>query len=191
MSDTLEAEPGEATPDAPATAKPPAAEPKLRPWWLSLGRGLVFVALVAFFFSGIAARQVAKVKEPWASFTPAWMMFGGAGVGRSQVEYWTVSADGEKQAVDPHELLGVRHSKKAKELFRISGREAAHRMGHKLCKKLGPDTDLRMRVRTARRTGWRIEERGKRNICKVSPSVPPKKKKKRKKKKTKKGKAKS
>lgn len=154
---------GAELPDDTRSPRPAKASP---PRWLLFARGVAFVAIVAFFFSGLAYRQLGESKN---RYLPAWMMFGGAGVKRSQVEYWIEHEDGSREVVDPYQVLELERSKKSPSVFRVHGRAEAHRLGLRLCRELGRGTDLRMKVRTAQRKRWKIEARGKQNLCTTPP----------------------
>ena len=148
----------------------PVMPPRSRlrgPDWLRLA---VFLLLASYILVGPAFRQVHNTRN---IYLPQWVMFTGFGLDVCDVRYAQILSDGTEQEVDRYEVLGYPSRREApRNVWRIGNEKQAVDLGRRLCRKLGPDTDLRLHARCARRSGWRHEARGQDNLCAKTSKKP-------------------
>ncbi len=74
--------------------------------------------------------------------------------------------NGELTEINRFEILGYDKPKRApEEIFRITGDSGIKRVSESLCKKLGNDTDLRVKARMATKQGWKTQYNAEKNLC--------------------------
>ena len=140
---------------------------------LLLRRGLATCLVLAALLGGPVLRQGLGVDHLAGAPTrllPRWAMFGSVGFGLTQVRFWRIDAAGQPQDVDASAALGLSFLDQPRGVWRLHGKADALRLGDRLCRTLGPGTDLRVYARTATRNGWKREAKGTRNLC--QPDAP-------------------
>jgi hypothetical protein len=128
---------------------------------LSKGRAAVFAVALAFIVAGPLSRQFLGVKT---HHLRAWWMFSGIGIGAMDVRFFEREPNGSESELDPFDALGRKRPKKVRER-RLKGSKSVLRVASRICKRLGPGADLRVRGRRATRAGWVHDFRGEHNLC--------------------------
>jgi hypothetical protein len=135
----------------------------------SLGRGWQLRLIVAVILGGWMAfapayRQVFDGDSDWF---PRWVMFHGFGRNVCDVTFFEVSDQGGKRTkVDRFEVLELSRSwSNNKSLVRMDNKKAVASVGRRLCRALGPGTDLRAIARCGSRSTWKTKFDGKTNLC--------------------------
>jgi hypothetical protein len=128
-----------------------------------VGRCVLFVLLAGWMNAGPLVKQVLRVKAP---LMQQWVMFSGVSLDTCTVRYAEHTAEGGDEPLDRYEVLGVERGWDAPKSVRLVRTvEQARSIGQKMCRKLGPDADVRAFVRCATRTGWKRELKGDENLC--------------------------
>lgn len=140
----------------------PAANP---PWTLgSTLRLVVFLALAGAMIGQPLVRQGLERKTP--KWVRSWQMFVGFGTDICDVRYAQVQPDGSRRPVQALEVLGYDSRREApRSVWRITSEEGIDNLGRRLCRELGPGTDLRVEARCASRKGWRPTHDGSEPLC--------------------------
>jgi hypothetical protein len=125
-------------------------------------RVVTMLALVAIIWGGPFYRQVLHGREPWLR---PWVMFSGAGLTATELRMWQVLPDGSTRRVDRYELLAPRRDPPPHSLAHVADEAQAQAIARRVCKRLAPGADVRMRFRVATRRGWRTRIHGDVNWC--------------------------
>jgi hypothetical protein len=128
---------------------------------LSKWRAAVFAVALAFIVGAPLCRQFLGVKT---HHLRAWIMFSGIGLGAMDVRFYERRPDGSESELDPFRVLGQKRPEKIHDQ-RLRGEQAVVRVARRICRRLGPGTDLRARGRRATQKGWVREFRGEQNLC--------------------------
>lgn len=124
-------------------------------------RLIIFLSIAAFIVGGPVAEQFFGVRTPALR---SWTMFSGIGLGIIDVTFATRQPDGSLRPLDRFETLGVRRGGKLK---RIESEEELDTVIRELCALLGPGTDLRVKARQGRRSGWQTIRTDDKNACSI------------------------
>jgi len=128
---------------------------------LSKERAVVFAVVLAFIVGAPLSRQFLGVQT---RHLRAWIMFSGIGLGAMDVRFYERRPNGSERELDPFRALGQKRPKKISDQ-RLRGNKAVLRVAQRICKRLGPGADLRVRGRRATQKGWVREFSGERNLC--------------------------
>ena len=121
----------------------------------------IFLGIAAFIVGGPVAEQFFGVRTPALR---SWTMFSGIGLGIIDVSFAMRQPDGSFRVIDRFEVLGVRRGGKLK---RIESEEELDTVVRELCALLGPGTDLRVKARQGRRSGWQTIRTDAKNACAI------------------------
>jgi hypothetical protein len=113
-------------------------------------RGVAFLAILAWMVGNPAYRQMAGGTNPHLR---AWVMFAGIGLGGIDARFHVRSENGALEEVDRWEHTRRKRPSRGTKR-RIRNRAALDQEILRLCRALGPDTDLRVSARQAKRRGW-------------------------------------
>lgn len=153
------------------TGQPSDAGLPRAPWpatHVLVGRALTILLVASFLTTGIVLRQGLHMGELGGvslHLLPRWKMFSGVGVGLTQARYLQVRSDGSRTPVDIYATLGKSALDQPKGLWRLEGHKQAVIVGRRLCRELGPGTELRLIARTATLDGWKREKGRKEDLC--------------------------
>ena len=130
-----------------------------------LPRQAFFVVFSAFLLLCPALPQVFKV------YTPAirrWVMFSGYGTDICEVRY-TVADGEQRRPIERCEALGYEEGcfMAPRSVKNLADKPAVDAFTRRLCKKLGPEVELRLTARCATTQGWQERYNGRRDICEV------------------------
>jgi hypothetical protein len=126
-------------------------------------RLLAFAAVLAFQAGGPFYRHVLHGTSP---IFRNWVMYRGVGFGIVDARFAVRRAGGSEAALDRFAALGYAGPRDAPaDVWRIEGRAGLRTVVRRLCERLEPGTDLRVRARLAAQRGWRPLARGERNLC--------------------------
>ena len=127
-------------------------------------RSVAFVVIGAWLTVGPLVRGT--LNQEHLFWLPRWEMFGKAGKNICDVRYIQHHTDGSKSQVDWIELLGRSRAWDDRKKNRIGSKEAAHRTGQQLCRRLGGDEiDLRMRLKCGSEHTWKRHQWGTLDLC--------------------------
>ena len=123
-----------------------------------------FLLIAGFLVGSPVYRHVLGGKSPYLR---GWMMYSNFALGNyCQVAYYERTVEGD-QRVDRLELLGQTSVASAPVgLRRIGGEKDARAQAQALCRKLGPDADVRADLRCSSTRGWHRAMRREENLCK-------------------------
>ncbi len=128
-------------------------------------RAAAFTVILAFMAFGPFYRQVLRGDQ---QIFRHWVMFSGIALGVVDATYRQRHRDGTEIEIDRFAALGYAEPRDAPRSIRlIKGRSGTDRVAEKLCRRLGPDADIRVTSRWASRQGWRPGYRGNRNFCRI------------------------
>ncbi|MCB9759402.1 MAG: hypothetical protein H6739_06145 [Alphaproteobacteria bacterium] len=128
-------------------------------------RRVTFWALVLFMVGGPFARQVLRVNTPALR---RWVMFSGYGKDVCEVRFFIPGEDGTVEPVDRCAVLGHEDCWTAPRGVKVlEGLDQVHRQAEQLCRKLGPEVDLRLISRCGTFQGWVPKHSGRRSICAI------------------------
>jgi hypothetical protein len=130
---------------------------------IAVARTLVASALAAYIVFGPFYRQVLHGHNEWLR---PWVMFSGAGLDATQVEYRSRGSDGHESVLDRYAILASTGAP-TRTLSKVTDAKAAKRVGQMLCRKLGEGADVRVYLRVATRNGWKRELSGEENLCEL------------------------
>jgi hypothetical protein len=126
-------------------------------------RAVFFLCCAAFIVLAPAYVQVLGNKK---SYLPRWEMFSLSSLNIYGVKYETAAPDGTRRELDRFQLLGYERPETAPRQVRfIKSPGEARAVASLLCNKLGPGAVLYMQLLDARRSGWRVVDRGTTNVC--------------------------
>ena len=127
-------------------------------------RTVCVIAIAAFIVVGPGIRQIGGSKNV---VFRNWVMYSGFGRKMCQVEYYTLSDEGQKQAVDRFALLGEKPWYSApRSLRRIRSKADVERFGRRICSKLPEGSDLRVVSSCGSRSFWEPTHDGSEPLCK-------------------------
>lgn len=132
-------------------------------------RMAAMVIIGGFFVTTPFLRQVVGVKAGWMR---QWRMFATFASDLCEVQYLQREG-GVDTPVDRLAVLGhpdPRTAPRSATLLTKNG--GIERQASELCKKLGPDTDLRADARCASMDGWQVAYTRDRNLCVPAPKKP-------------------
>ena len=131
-------------------------------------RAALFFIILAWMLFGPAYRQVFGGEN---KIFRSWTMFENMGIdpdtnnGLMDATFYVVN-NGELTEINRFEILGYDKPKHAPEkIFRITGDSGIKHVSESLCKKLGNDTDLRVKARMATKQGWKTQYNAEKNLC--------------------------
>jgi hypothetical protein len=129
-------------------------------------RTAAFVAISAFLLAGPAWTQVL---ERDSAFIPQWQMFVGYGLDVCKVRYAMVEGDAVSIPLDRYRTLGFTDRFDApRQVWRVPSADVALGIGQRMCQKVDePSPDIRVWATCARRTGWKTELKGDKNVCRM------------------------
>lgn len=119
----------------------------------------VFAAIAAFMLAGPMVEQVLGAHS---TFWRSWTMFSAIGLGLVDASFQTRQPDGTLLPLDRFATLDARRDRKGR---RIAGADELTALIQRLCQALGPEADLRVKARLARRQGWQVIHTEDRNAC--------------------------
>lgn len=130
--------------------------------WLWL-RGCVFVVLAAFIVVAPGISEYApSLRLRWLT---RWDMFAGSGLRLLELKLETLDAQGRRVPVDRFEVLGYQGRWDAPEDVRlVRDVRDVRRLTDRLCRKMNGQP-LFARVREATRDGFKLHDRGERDVC--------------------------
>ena len=128
-------------------------------------RAAVFVLILAWIVGAPFYRQILGGKNKHAR---PWVMFSGISVGAMDAKFYEQQADGTRRKLDRYEALGAERPKNPRKR-RLKGKHGAWGIARQLCRRLGPDADIRAVVRRATKDGWVLDYDGEENMCEVAP----------------------
>ena len=126
-------------------------------------RTALFFGIAAFIYFAPVPHQVFGTQPHGL---PRWRMFGGMSLQHCAGHYEQVQGE-ERHLLDRYALLGFTAKKKPGRNDRsIKNLKQARAIGTKLCKKLGPEADVRVHMRCPSfKRGWVVKARGEKNLC--------------------------
>lgn len=134
-------------------------------------RVALIVAALMVMWVGPCARQVLHIKGVPVR---AWQMFAGKSLDVCDTRFVERLEDGSEVELDRFALLGYESREKApRALKHQHKREQVEATAKRLCQKLGPGHDVRVRRRCAhRKKGWKTVDKAKVNYCEATPARP-------------------
>ncbi|MFT3928023.1 MAG: hypothetical protein QM778_36180 [Myxococcales bacterium] len=126
-------------------------------------RGLLFFLSAAFILVAPAYRALSSDAPPYAV---KWEMFSGIARDLYEVSFETTDATGARVALDRFEVLGYADPWVAPRNVRLVKQEAeAWALARALCRELGEQRPVFMKLRDATRRGWTVVEDGSNDVC--------------------------
>ena len=130
-------------------------------------RLVIFLVFGSWIVLSPAYRQVFDGKSTWF---PRWVMFHGFGRAVCDARFFQMVDDGSggtvRQKIDRFEVLGKERSWSTnKSLMRMSSKGEVEKVGRRLCRALGPGSDVRVLARCGSRGHWVAKHNGKTTLC--------------------------
>jgi len=130
-------------------------------------RIIFFIFIVLFMFFGPFYRQLIGGDS---EIFRRWRMFRSRGAMMCAVSYHQRFPNGEQEKLNRYPILGEDSWRTSKRKFkRITSKKKAIRMGKRVCKKLGDDADVRVRLKCTPKYGknnnWVVILHEEENIC--------------------------
>jgi hypothetical protein len=130
---------------------------------MSVVRTILFFSCAAFILLAPAYRQLFD----GAVKVPSWTMFSTTGLDVYKVKFETDAEGGGRRVLDRFDVLGYENPVAAPLKVRlITDPSEARTLAKRLCKALGGNQPVYMRLEDARRDGWRVINDGSTNACK-------------------------